>query len=103
MDTEAILWGVVLVLLSVIGFFVAGWMNNKDKDLSKVSTLVLAHEREIAVLKNETGTIARHIQEIKDSLREHVDKEEVFQEEIRQLMTMVVGRLGNRKRSDEAV
>lgn len=93
MSTEQMAWGLVGGLFLIIGFFSAGWMHNTDRNHSKTNDLVMAHDKEIALLKKETADIAGDIKEIKASLQVHGAREERFQTEIRSLMKQLIDEL----------
>lgn len=78
-DLVAVVGGFIIVtLLGLIGYFVAGWMKRHDSRADRTADLLAVHDSEIKVMKNDHSHIMQTMGAMAQTLKDHTDREEEF-------------------------
>lgn len=98
---EFLPWGLVAVLLSVIGFYTARWMTRTDEKTDNLVDKVAGHAERLVMLEANYNKVTADIHEMKQDLRDHFADDSKFHEEMRLFMRNAISAISFEKKSDQ--
>lgn len=94
-------WGIIAVLLTVIGFYTSRWMTRTDEKTDSLADKVSGHAERLVMLEANYSKVTSDIHDMKGDLREHFADDEKFHEEMRQFMKSIIDSIAYSNRANQ--